>query len=48
MTGYGRHYINIEFRFVYLEHVELCFETPIHDISCHLSIKIGKDQKSDQ
>ena len=35
MTGNGHH--NTEFRFVDLEHAELCLESPIHDISCHLS-----------
>ena len=39
VTGNGHH--NIEFRFVDLEHVELCLESPIHDISCHLSRNNG-------
>ena len=35
VTGNGHH--NIEFKFVDLEHAELCLKSPIHDISCYLS-----------
>ena len=35
VTGNGHH--NIEFGFVDVEHAELCLESPIHDISLHLS-----------
>ena len=35
LTGNGRK--DIEFRFVDLEHAELCFESTIHDIRCQLN-----------
>ena len=40
VTGNGHH--NIELGFFDLEHAEVCLESPIHDISCHLRENHGR------